>query len=120
MSRSLLAFLLLAGCAMPPVPPQPIPPPIPTPVVDPVPPPPVPVPTPPDTWVAPWTLVEQVVPGMTLVALNGLLGHTGREKAMDDGTSIIRWAAVDATGAPRWMDVQIESGSVIGRALWKR
>lgn len=115
-----LSLILAVGCAQPVPPPSPTPPPIPTPTPDPTPPPPAPVPTPPPTWVAPWATVEQVVPGMTRAALDALLAHPGAERTMDDGSVLVRWPAVDSTGAPRWMDVQVDKGVVLGRALWRR
>ena len=114
-----------SGCAAPaPVvidPPAPVvdPPPIPVPPrPDPV----MPTPEPtPKAETAPWAKVQQVVAGMTLDALRALLGpEEDKPRDQGDGSAIHRWPAVNEAGAPRWLDVQVEGGVVLGRALWKR
>ena len=120
-----LALLWACGCSVPPV----INPEPPAPVVDPVP---IPIPPRPDpvippvvnptpvTNVIPWDKVKQFTTGMTRTQLVVLFGEPVGDRDQRDGSRILRWAAVNEVGVPKWMDVQVEGDVALGRALWKR
>lgn len=103
------AFGLAQGCTEIPynpvivVPPAPVDPVTPGPV-DPVTPGPV-VPVDP-AQVVPYATASRVAPGMTLAAVEALVGFPAAHKALrDDGTTGALWAATGPTGAARWLQV---------------
>lgn len=129
--RFLLALALLAVVACSPtvnpapwpVPPAPVPvdpPPVPVPVdpPGPLPPPPTPAPV---TNAVPFDVIQRITEGMTRAELVALIGREpDGDRDQGDGTRILRWPAVNAAGAPKYLDVQLEAGKVLGRALVAR
>jgi hypothetical protein len=114
-AMALLLALVLAACTdavwtVPVVPPAPPPAPAP---VDPV--------TPP-TQVATHEAVRSLQNGATLDEVTAHLGFQHVLGArQDDGTMIARWPAVNAEGAPRWVDVVFGAdGGLKGYALLPR
>lgn len=87
--------------------------------VDPVEPQPAP---PAPSQVATYAAVHSILPGWTRSQVEAAMGFPATlESRQDDGTSILRWPAVGATGAPRWADVQLDAGGlVIGHVLLPR
>lgn len=111
----LLTALLTACTVTPvdPVGPAPVPP---TPgPVDPV----NPAPTPTNS--VSYPTVRTIAAGQDEAVVKTAIGFPPvMETRQDDGTKIARWAAVNGTGAPRWLDVQFEAGKVAGYALLPR
>lgn len=118
-----LALVLAAvvGCSSPGQPPAPpIPGPGPTPPIPgPVDPKPTP-PTPPIAGRVPYAVVRTIVAGMPEAAMLAAIGSAPTlDTPQDDGSRIRRWPAANATGEPRWLDVQTTRGIVDGYALWR-
>lgn len=114
------AVVTCAGCMVPPAPPPiPVPPPIPTPTPTPEP---TPTPTPtPVADVIPWVKTAMIANGMSRADLVALMGREPvGDKDQGDGTRILRWATLNEAGKAKWVDVQMENGVVLGRALWPR
>lgn len=120
---ALALVLASCGCAQPPAPPvPPQPPPIPVPPPDPVPPaPPTPNPVP-DAQAATWEAVQKVKAGQTRPEVQAILVVLPLyDTPQDDGTILTEWAAVDAGGRPKYLDVHFSAqGIVIGRVLLPR
>lgn len=56
--------------------------------------------------VVPYATASRVAPGMTLAAVEALVGLPALHKALrDDGTTGALWAATGPTGAARWLQV---------------
>lgn len=72
--------------------------------------------------VAPYAAVHSILPGWTRAQVEAAMAFPAAlEARQDDGTTILRWPAVGATGAPRWADVQLDAGGlVIGHVLMPR
>ena len=112
-------LMAIGGCSTWTGPVTPVIPPGPVVPVDP----PAPVDPPPTpAQVVPYAAAHSILPGWTWAQVEAAVGLpavlTSRQ---DDGTEIRRWAALGATGAPRWLDVQADAGGlVIGHVLSPR
>lgn len=140
LSVAIAALASHALCSCVPVAPMP-------PVVDPVAPPdeiPVPIPPEPEVVVTP-APVDEVSPSSVVPYEKVLLVGSGQlrpsllevvgvapvgDRDQRDGTRILRWAAVNGKGEPKWLDVQVEidpdapndrdRDKVVGKSLVRR
>lgn len=121
LAMALVALVLLGACQwdgplVPVVPPTPpVVPPEPGPGPDPTP---IPVPA----GVVPYEATQRVVPGLTVAEVTSIAAMApALDTRQDDGTRILRWPSVSASGAARWLDVHFDAaGRVMGRSLVPR